>query len=136
MKLRRGLKVVSAAVIVAAGCFAIVLASWRLHRSRTTQLFGELVTSVVRQDSVVALTFDDGPVPLYTDSVLAVLARENVHATFFVIGRSVARHQDLTGRIISAGHELGNHSFSHDRMVLMSQGRIQSEVESTDSLIR
>src|SRR5688572_18758588 len=136
MKLRRRGKVLIGVAIAAAACFAVALASWRLHKSRTTQLFGELVTSVERQDSVVALTFDDGPVPLYTDSVLAVLARENVHATFFVIGSSVARHADLAGRIIGAGHELGNHSFAHDRMVLMSQSRIRSEVESTDSLIR
>jgi peptidoglycan-N-acetylglucosamine deacetylase len=113
-----------------------LVAAWRLSGSRSTQLFGELVTSVPVSDSVVALTFDDGPVPFYTDTVLAVLRQENVRATFFVTGNSVARHPDIARRILEAGHELGNHSYSHRRMVLMSPSTIRDEVEVTDSLIR
>lgn len=121
---------------VLAGCLVLFLAAWRLHKSRNAQLFGEFVRSFSTADSVIALTFDDGPVPVYTDSVLALLERERVPATFFVIGRSVEEHPDLTRRIVSKGHEVGNHSYSHDRMVLMSLNRIRSEVETTDSLLR
>ena len=125
--------IASALVFVA---IALVFAANRLAKSRTTQLFGELVTSVETSDSVVALTFDDGPVAPYTDSILDLLRDERVKATFFVIGSSVARHPDLARRMVGEGHELGNHSYSHDRMVLMSQPRIRREVENTDSLIR
>jgi peptidoglycan-N-acetylglucosamine deacetylase len=113
-----------------------LVAAWRLSGSRSTQLFGELVTSVPTADSVVALTFDDGPVPPYTDTVLALLRREDVRATFFVTGGSVARSPDLARRIHEEGHELGNHSYSHRRMVLMSSNTVREEVEMTDSLIR
>lgn len=116
--------------------FGGLVAAWRLSGSRSTQLFGELVTSVPVADSVVALTFDDGPIPHYTDTVLAVLRQENVRATFFVTGNSVARNPDLARRILADGHELGNHSYWHRRMVLMSPSTVREEVESTDSLIR
>ena len=115
---------------------ALVVGGWRLAKSRTYQLFGELVTSVPVPDSVVALTFDDGPVPVFTDSVLDLLSREGVRATFFVIGDAVARQPALTARVLREGHELGNHSFSHERMVLTSLGTVRREVETTDSLIR
>ena len=60
----------------------------------------------------VALTFDDGPGP-WTDQVLAVLARENVHATFFVIGRIAAADKERVKKAAAAGHAVENHSWSH-----------------------
>lgn len=110
--------------------------AWRLHKSRTVQLFGELVTSVETRDSVVALTFDDGPSAVYTDSVLDLLRATNARATFFVIGDALERHPRTARRILAEGHELGNHSYSHQRLVLVSQKTIRYEVERTDSLIR
>jgi len=114
----------------------LLSAAWRLHKSRTTQLFGDLVTDVETQDSLIALTFDDGPAHPHTDSVLALLRFEQVPATFFVIGEAVERHPELTKRILDDGHELGNHSYSHKRLVLRSQHVIRTEVEVTDSLLR
>lgn len=121
------------AVLIVAG---VVWASWELHASRTFQLFGEFVPSARTSDSVVALTFDDGPVEAYTDSVLDVLDAHQVPATFFVVGESVQRHPELAQRIVSRGHALGNHSFSHQRMILHGQAFYRDEVERTDSLIR
>ena len=60
----------------------------------------------------VALTFDDGPGPL-TDEILAVLARENVKATFFVVGHEAAAYADLVKGAYAAGHAMENHSWSH-----------------------
>jgi len=129
-------KAVLLSLLTVAVVFGAFVAAWRLSRSRSMQLFGELVTSVPVSDSVVALTFDDGPVLHYTDTVLAVLGQEDVRATFFVTGNSVARNPDLARRILRDGHELGNHSYSHRRMVLMSPSTVREEVEVTDSLIR
>jgi peptidoglycan-N-acetylglucosamine deacetylase len=109
---------------------------WRLHKSRSFQLMGELVSSVTTADSVIALTFDDGPSPSHTPAVLSLLRREGVRATFFVVGSAVERQPQLARMIIEDGHELGNHSYSHRPMVLMRQGTIRVEVERTDSLIR
>ncbi len=61
----------------------------------------------------VALTFDDGPHPLYTPLVLDVLKKYGVKATFFVIGRNATEHSELVERMIAEGHEIGNHTFSH-----------------------
>jgi chitin deacetylase len=59
-----------------------------------------------------------------------------VRATLFVTGNELAAAADAGRRLVEAGHELGNHSYSHDRMVLKSQRFIRTEIERTDSLIR
>ena len=136
MKLHRRRNIILFGTSLIAALLLLIVGAWRLHKSQTIQLFGQLFTSGPSADSVVALTFDDGPVPSYTDSVLELLREENVSATFFVVGKLVARSPELARRIVNAGHELGNHSYSHHAMVLMRLGTIRQEVESTDSLIR
>jgi peptidoglycan/xylan/chitin deacetylase (PgdA/CDA1 family) len=64
-------------------------------------------------DHEVVLTFDDGPWPVTTSRVLAALARECVHATFFLIGRSASAHPDLVRRIAAEGHTVAHHTWSH-----------------------
>jgi len=127
-----------AILAVAATVLAVGLAwgSFRFSKSRTHQLFAELVTRAETEDSVVALTFDDGPVPVYTDSVLATLDEFGVPATFFVTGASIEQHPELAQRVVASGHELGNHSYSHKRLLLRSPAFIRREIETTDSLIR
>lgn len=65
------------------------------------------------QEKVVALTFDDGPDPNYTQQVLDVLKEKNVKATFFVLGENVKLYPELLLQIDKAGHEIGNHGYSH-----------------------
>lgn len=71
------------------------------------------VTSRSMPAGTVALTFDDGPDPMWTPKVLDLLARHNAKATFFVIGSKVNEHPDLTRRILAEGHEVGVHTFTH-----------------------
>lgn len=122
------------------GLAALVLlalvGAWRLAGARTVQLFGTLVHRVETTRPVVALTFDDGPTPLGTDSILAILAEADVRATFFFTGRELAANPELGPRFVAAGHELGNHSYSHVRLLLRSTAFIRREIELTDSLIR
>ncbi len=107
-----------------------------LARARTFQLFGTLVARVPTAERRVALTFDDGPTPERIDTLLAILGARNVHATFFVTGRELAAAPDAGRRLVAAGHELGNHTWSHRRMVRVSVGTVRAEIEPTDSLIR
>jgi peptidoglycan-N-acetylglucosamine deacetylase len=72
----------------------------------------------------VALTFDDGPDPLTTPFLLELLARQRALATFFVTGRKAQRHPDLIRAILDQGHTIGNHSFSHDNLLLLRSCRI------------
>src|SRR6185369_11972081 len=85
---------------------------------------------------VVALTFDDGPIEERVDAVLPVLAASGVRATFFVTGAALAERMDLGRRLVAGGHELGNHSYSHMRMVFIRSSTVAREIESTDALIR
>ena len=95
-------------------------ALWRISNSRTFQFLGEIVPRVNTTHKLVALTFDDGPTPEGTDQILAVLGEENVKATFFVTGGELAQNPEQGKKIVAAGHELGNHSYSHD-VVLISE---------------
>ncbi|MEJ2503232.1 MAG: polysaccharide deacetylase family protein [Gemmatimonadota bacterium] len=110
--------------------------AWRLHESRTHQLFGELVPRVETADSLVALTFDDGPTPGFTQDVLGILDRAGTRATFFVVGSDVEANPDEAAALVAAGHELGNHSYAHRHMVGRSPAFVTREITRTDSLIR
>jgi peptidoglycan-N-acetylglucosamine deacetylase len=112
------------------------LAMWQISRSRTFQFFGEIVARVDTSEPVIALTFDDGPTPRFTDEILAVLREKRVRATFFVTGREVEANMNEARRITGEGHELGNHSYSHRRMMFVSPSFIRNEIERTDELIR
>lgn len=108
----------------------------QLARSRTVQAFGEIVHRVETAERRVALTFDDGPTPAFVDSIEHVLASRRVRATFFVTGAELAEAPAVGQRLVAAGHELGNHTYSHTRMVLRSPSVVRTEIERTDSVIR
>ncbi|MCU1286353.1 MAG: polysaccharide deacetylase [Acidobacteriales bacterium] len=75
----------------------------------------------------VSFTFDDGPDPTFTPQILDVLKRENVKATFFLIGIQADKYSGLTRRIYKEGHEIGNHTFTHPDV--SSIGRRYMEIE-------
>jgi peptidoglycan/xylan/chitin deacetylase (PgdA/CDA1 family) len=78
--------------------------------------------------SHIYLTFDDGPDPEFTPRVLDVLARANMHATFFAIGTQARRWPELVRRAAAEGHEIANHSFSHRHPWMMSARSARAEV--------
>ncbi|HLM55895.1 MAG TPA: polysaccharide deacetylase family protein [Pyrinomonadaceae bacterium] len=121
-----------AAAVVVVGLVVL----WRVSGSRTFQFFGRLVPRVNTESKVVALTFDDGPAPGATDQILSALGGARVRATFFVTGAELERNMAEGRKLVAAGHELGNHSYSHGRMVLVTPERVRREVERTDELIR
>ncbi len=88
-----------------------------------------VVWSVPRADKVIALTFDDGPLPGFTDDVLAMLADARVPATFFMIGRLAVAHPGLAAEVAAAGHELASHSWSHVSAATVDDHRNVDEVD-------
>ena len=62
----------------------------------------------------VALTFDDGPNPPYTNQILDILKKENIKATFFVCGTNIKRHPDVVKKEAQEGHQIGNHTYNHN----------------------
>jgi len=129
---RRARALLFTAALVVAGLVALR----QISSSRTFQFFGQLVPRVNTSQKVVALTFDDGPTPEATEEVLAVLAEGHVRATFFVTGAELEKNMAEGKKIVAAGHELGNHTYSHGRMVLVTPSHVRREVERTDELIR
>ena len=85
---------------------------------------------------LVALSFDDGPTPEGVDAIMAALAAEEVHATFFLIGERMERWPGQARRLVVAGHEIGNHSYSHVRMIGHSADFYAAEIARTDALLR
>jgi cellulose synthase/poly-beta-1,6-N-acetylglucosamine synthase-like glycosyltransferase/peptidoglycan/xylan/chitin deacetylase (PgdA/CDA1 family) len=83
----------------------------------------------------IALTFDDGPDPTWTPEVLDVLKENDAHGTFFVIGSQVARHPELTRRIVAGGHELGLHTFTHPNLQRIAPWRRTLELSQTQMVI-
>jgi len=81
-----------------------------------------------REGRRVSLTFDDGPDPDATPRVLDILAAQRVPATFFLIGERAARNRTLVRRIAASGHDLGNHSWSHQSLWLAGPRRTVDEV--------
>ncbi len=110
--------------------------SYRMKNSTTFQVAGELVPRVDTGEKAVALTFDDGPTPADADAVLGALAERGVRATFFVNGKPLSEAPDVGRRLVEAGHELGNHTWTHRRMVLVTPAIVADEVEPTDDAIR
>lgn len=88
------------------------------------------VWRVMTDEKLVALTFDDGPHPHYTDAVLAVLAKYDIKATFFEIGRNIELYPDVTRRVVAAGHELGNHTYRHPHLSRVSDETLLEELAS------
>jgi len=83
-----------------------------------------------RKGHKIALTFDDGPDAEITPHILDALQSHGAHATFFVIGRHAEAHPELVRRIIDEGHELGNHSHGHSRLLNLQTSRyMQREIE-------
>ncbi len=83
----------------------------------------------------VALTFDDGPHPPYTERVLDTLARYEVAATFFCVGLHTRAHPDLVRRIVDEGHQLGNHTWSHPMLGDLEQAQVRAQLDRTDELL-
>lgn len=95
----------------------------------TSQFFGEVVVQGESHRKVVALTFDDGPNPPYTDQMLDILKQHNVKATFFMVGSHVDLYPATARRIAMEGHAIGNHTYHHYDLLKLSHERVKEEIE-------
>lgn len=103
--------------------------------SRTYQLFGGLTQQIETNQKVVALTFDDGPTE-NTNQILQLLETYNAKATFFLIGADIEKYPEEARRIAESGHQIGNHTYSHNRMIFKPPSYYKAEIEKTDQLIQ
>lgn len=83
----------------------------------------------------VLLTFDDGPDPNHTPQILTVLQENDINAIFFVVGKQVEKHPELLTRIHTEGHVIGNHTYDHANISLLSPEALRSQVIRTDKIV-
>jgi len=94
----------------------------------TGQGFGRTFIGVSRPSKQLALTYDDGPNDPYTLRLLEVLARHNVRATFFLIGRFVQQRPDIARELVKAGHVIGNHTVNHPLLTFKSSKQLRTQL--------
>ncbi len=105
--------------------------SHSLHAAIPVGIYYRASTSSKR----IALTFDDGPHPGYTDRILGILEEEGVRATFFMIGSNVEYYPEVAKRVAATGHEIGNHSYSHPYVKEITNELLTEEIRRTDEVL-
>jgi len=113
--------------LMAAGAAALVGAGVYGAMAPGSQLFGRTLVAG-RDPRELALTFDDGPNGDTTERTLELLARNNVQATFFLVGRYVLAQPVLTRRIVELGHTVGNHTMTHPRLLALGPAATRAEI--------
>lgn len=99
-----------------------------------SQIFGETLIAPARPGEL-ALTFDDGPNPVWTPELLDILSGFDVRATFFLVGKFAVGESALVRRIAEAGHVVGNHTWNHPNLALSSTKRIGEELSRTRDVL-
>jgi peptidoglycan/xylan/chitin deacetylase (PgdA/CDA1 family) len=94
----------------------------------TGQWYGATFTGLPRGSKKLALTYDDGPNDPHTLRLLEVLAKHEVRATFFLIGRYVQQRPDIVRELVKAGHVIGNHTFTHPNLIFSSAVQVRTQI--------
>lgn len=115
--------VAGAAAVSLLGGGAMYAGNWP-----ASQVFGRTLVAPRDRDEVW-LTYDDGPSPEWTPLLLDVLGEANVRATFFMMGAHVRQHAALARRVAEAGHLIGNHTFSHPKLLWRGAAETRRELE-------
>ena len=98
-------------------------------------LFPSLVWRKETLDNEIWLTFDDGPTPEVTPWILSVLKKENVKATFFLVGQQIEEFPELVVAIIKNGHTIANHSYSHKNGWFTNKEKYLEDIENCQALM-
>jgi peptidoglycan/xylan/chitin deacetylase (PgdA/CDA1 family) len=119
-----------AAAVSAAGIVAVSCAAGYQSMAPTAQWYGRTFTGLKPGTKQIALTYDDGPNDPHTLRLLEVLAKHNVKATFFLLGRFTKQRPDIARELTRAGHVVGNHTFSHPNLIFASA--LQTKLQLLD----
>ncbi len=101
----------------------------------TGRWYGRTFTGLGRGIKQLALTYDDGPNDPHTLRLLEVLAKHDVRATFFLIGRYVRQRPEIACEIVKSGHVVGNHTFTHPLLTFKSTAEVRQELSDCSSAL-
>ena len=119
--------------------FALCLAALALNRQLA--FYNHAILTIAQPQissdtKRVALTFDDGPHPIYTEPLLDGLSKRGVKATFFVTGQNAAIHPDIIKRMHDEGHLIGNHTYSHIELTKNNREKFKQELVETNRVLQ
>ena len=122
---------------LAGGVAVAGLATWLGIESMwpTMHLYGRSFIGLAPGSRQLALTYDDGPNDPYTLRLLDLLAKHDVKATFFVLGRFVEQKPEIVRALAKAGHTIGNHSWDHPRLIFASTAETRRQIDRTQAAI-
>lgn len=86
-------------------------------------------------DNTVALTFDDGPSPIYTPQILAILKKYQIKATFFMVGSNARKYPELVKSVFEQGHAVASHSMTHPKLTHLSEAKLRYEIAEPSKII-
>lgn len=101
----------------------------------STNNYGMVLKHGSKDQKVVALTFDDGPHPKYTEQILDILNEYDAKATFFVLGKFAESYPEIIKRQWEEGHEIGNHTYSHINAKKVSKDILKEEYNKTQDIV-
>jgi peptidoglycan/xylan/chitin deacetylase (PgdA/CDA1 family) len=87
-------------------------------------------------EKVVALTFDDGPSPVWTTQILDELKLAKVKGTFFMLGEHVVKYSEVAKRVAAEGHEIGNHTYDHHVLIYYTMDELEKEIKEAEKVIK
>ncbi len=122
--------------LIGAGAVALGGAAGYQAMAPWAQGFGHTFVSGARGSKQIALTYDDGPNDPHTLRLMEVLARQDVRATFFLIGRYVQQRPDIVQQLMKAGHVLGNHTFTHPHLIVSSAVETRNQLEACQRAVQ
>ncbi len=114
-------------------CFLVLIAAFLIPLSGTAN--AKLYRKAKTEEKRIALTFDDGPSRRNTEEILSILKEHNIRATFFVIGQNAEKDPERIKMIFDAGHEIGNHTYTHAYISKISKEELEKEITKTEEIL-
>ena len=111
---------------------SILAKPFKVEEKKTAQI----KTAQIKSAKLVALTFDDGPSKTVTPKILKILKKHNIKATFFMVGSQVNDNPKTAKQVQEAGHEIGNHTYSHPNLKNLTNAQIKSQLSRTTTAIK
>lgn len=113
----------------------IRIAAKKTHTGNSIMVEKVIIEEDNAEPKKIALTFDDGPHPYYTEQLLDGLKERDVKATFFVTGEHAELHPDIIGRMSEEGHLIGNHTYSHIQLSSRNRDEFKNQIIKTNEII-
>jgi peptidoglycan-N-acetylglucosamine deacetylase len=120
-------------LVIVLACLALVL--FTIFFDQAVIVRRNTVYRVRSNEKVVALTFDDGPSPIWTPQILDALKAVEVKATFFMLGEHVQKYPEIARRVAEQGHEIGNHTYDHHGLIYYKPEELNWEIKDTEKVI-